>query len=177
MFARNYTSKTYFKELVVDIFLFSTHMTASGSSQSSLELRERLEVQISKMERLNAQCVGAMPTVESVITLGRRIAPYTIPPPFIRFSTESGPLEPMPARYRVPFPTGEEMRASILHMKQKESGVVPTAPTTIPGESKRQNNETKRTETPKVTPSRAAELPAEKIVGREGDLDEYADDF
>ena len=35
---------------------------------------------------------------------------------FVRFNAESGPLEAMPARFHVPFPTIEDFRFSILNV-------------------------------------------------------------
>lgn len=50
----------------------------------------------------------------AVITLGRRLGNCTVPPLFVAFNTESGPLEAMPQRFRVPFPTADNFRASVL---------------------------------------------------------------
>jgi hypothetical protein len=55
------------------------------------------------------------PSVESVILLGRRLAPSSVPPLFMRFNGESGPLEPLPSRYHIPFPTLEDLRFSVLN--------------------------------------------------------------
>jgi hypothetical protein len=33
----------------------------------------------------------------------------------MRFNGESGPLEPLPSRYHIPFPTLEDLRFSVLN--------------------------------------------------------------
>lgn len=55
------------------------------------------------------------PLVESTLILARRISSTTCPPFFLRFNTESGPLEPLPARFHVPFPSLEDLRHSLMN--------------------------------------------------------------
>lgn len=65
------------------------------------------------------------PPIESVLVLARRIASASVAPTFVRFNTESGPLEALPARFRVPFPTIEDMRFSILNVKASTTSFIP----------------------------------------------------
>lgn len=85
------------------------------------KLRGRLSSVITKLSALADQSQGEdsnRVTIESVSILGRRLSNVTFPPLFIAFNTESGPLEPMPQRYRVPFPTVENFRSSVLQRHQ-----------------------------------------------------------
>jgi hypothetical protein len=82
------------------------------------EVHEQLSQAIYELEALccldrELQLDG--PAIEAALVLGRRIAPTTIPPLFVRFNTEVGPLEPMPSRFRVPFPTMEDFKFSVLN--------------------------------------------------------------
>ena len=71
------------------------------------------------------------PSIESVILLGRKIAPTTISPTFIRFNSEVGPLEPMPSRFRVPFPTMEDFKFSVLNYQRPIDTTVQPAPVSV----------------------------------------------
>lgn len=90
-----------------------------GQSLSVIsEANEKLTNVISELEAilsLDIQLSCDAPSEESVLTLSRRLTPSTIPPLFLRFNGESGPLEALPARFHVPFPTLEELRYSVLN--------------------------------------------------------------
>lgn len=65
--------------------------------------------------------------VENVLILARRLGTTTFPPTFARFGTESGPLDPLPDRSRVPFPTIDDMRFSILNVKTPKAFSLPSS--------------------------------------------------
>ena len=97
--------------------------TIEPSLSFIIEANQRLTEAIYKLENLcviDDSCNNSEnhPSLDSVIILGRKLSPSTIPPMFIKFNSESGPLEPMPSRFHVPFPTIEDMRFSILNVKQ-----------------------------------------------------------
>ena len=94
-------------------------MSWRGMEPSIEEVHEQLSQAIYELEALcsldrELQLDG--PSIEAALVLGRRIAPTTIPPLFVRFNTEVGPLEPMPSRFRVPFPTMEDFKFSVLNV-------------------------------------------------------------
>ena len=83
-----------------------------------LRVQERLDQIIYELETLqtvNDNIICESPSLDSVILLARRLAPTSVPPTFLRFNTEVGPLEAMPNRFRVPFPTVEDFKFSILN--------------------------------------------------------------
>lgn len=59
--------------------------------------------------------------VENVLIVARRLSSACHSPPFIRFNPDTGPLEALPPRFRFPFPSVEDMRFSILNIKQATS--------------------------------------------------------
>jgi hypothetical protein len=78
-------------------------------------LIQHLEALVDEQSDTSPQCV------DNLVVLGRRLAPSTVPPVLLRFNAESGPMEPMPQRFRVPFPTVDDLRLSVL---QKHVNVV-----------------------------------------------------
>ena len=88
------------------------------SMEELIQANDRLRSLIYTLDNLSSHSVDSS-AVEafSVISLARKIAPSSIPPSFIRFNSESGPLEPIPNLYQVPFPTLENFKISLLKSK------------------------------------------------------------
>lgn len=107
----------------------------------------------------------------SVTSIGRRIAPSTIPPTFIRFNTESGPLEPLPQLFQVPFPTMENFKGSLLNSKLSANRLIAHAPrpsVVVKQQPALPIHETLTTPAPAANKTKSKEL---------SDDEEYADDF
>ena len=100
-------------------------MDESGGSvifSEAVAIHESLDKSIYELETLcglDSNVSSGPPDFDSVMILGRRLAPVTLPPLFSRFNTEVGPLETLPARFRVPFPTMEEFKFSILNHRHE----------------------------------------------------------
>ena len=93
---------------------------------------------------------------DEVLAFARKIAPSIRPPQGLRFSPDQGPLEALPARFRLPFPCQDEMRQSAVFLE---------------------GNKMLTAATPPETPSRdifISQLPVQEPVA---DKDEFADDF
>ena len=96
-----------------------------------LGVQERLDQIIYELETLQTvdqSITGDIPSLDAVVLLGRRIAATTIPPTFLRFNTEVGPLEAIPSRFRVPFPTVQDFKFSVLNHRV----VLPAPPAVVP---------------------------------------------
>lgn len=86
------------------------------------EIHQRLDNTIYELEAicgLDRIVSSNAPIMDSVMVLGRRIATTSIAPLFTRFNTEVGPLEALPSRFRVPFPTMEDFKFSILNYRHE----------------------------------------------------------
>ena len=81
------------------------------------------------------------PCIEAAILLGRKIAPTTTSPTFIRFNSEVGPLEPMPSRFRVPFPTMEDFKFSVLNFQRPIEASVQPVPVSVTNGPKKVDDE------------------------------------
>lgn len=103
----------------------------SVSTSELSQARQQLNQVIYELEALCApsHVSNDAPGIDAALILGRRIAPSTVPPLFLRFNGESGPMEPMPARFHVPFPTLEDFRYSVLNVQR--SVVLPPQPVAI----------------------------------------------
>lgn len=75
------------------------------------QLLSELDI-VSILDEFNS---AGSPSIESVQVLSRRLAPTSHAPTFIRFNPDSGPLEAFPERFRVPFPTMEDLRFSFMN--------------------------------------------------------------
>lgn len=97
-------------------FLQFGKMEAVSTLSELARLHDTLNRQIAELESMNSHaCTDPLPLGPALV-LARRIAPASVPPTFLRFNSESGPLEAMPGRFRVPFPTMEEFRFSLLNV-------------------------------------------------------------
>ena len=114
---------------------------------------ERLEASIMACEEALQENTRYEVNFDEVLALARKIAPAILPPQGLRYSPDQGPLEALPARFRLPFPSQDEMRQSSVFLDGNKA-LIPQTPT----------------EQPKVI-----EEPVEqpKII----DEDEFADDF
>lgn len=103
----------------------------SASTSELSQVRQQLNQVIYELDALcaHSHIPNDAPGNAAALILGRRIAPSTVPPLFLRFDGESGPMEPMPARFHVPFPTLEDFRYSVLNVQQ--SVVLPPKPVAI----------------------------------------------
>jgi hypothetical protein len=86
----------------------------SELSESSAALTTVI-CELEALVQLDDQLAAEGVSVESALILGRRITPSSVPPLFLRFNTECGPLEALPLRSHVPFPSLEELRFSLLN--------------------------------------------------------------
>ena len=78
----------------------------------------------------------SLPLAE-VISLARKVTPATVPPGGLRYSLDQGPLEALPSRFRLPFPTQDEMRLSLVAAEGHKAGAaevhtVPVYTSTVP---------------------------------------------
>jgi hypothetical protein len=98
--------------------------------QMASEIHNELHQVIYELETLTCMelTTNECPSVSSLLLLGRRLAPSTIPPLFLRFNGDSGPLEALPGRMHVPFPTVEDLRFSILNLRPTIKMVVQPPP-------------------------------------------------
>jgi hypothetical protein len=76
---------------------------------------DRVIFELEALTALDRSVSNASPEIDSVMILGRRIGPTTVSPTFVRFSSDVGPLEPLPQRFRVPFPTIDDFRLSVVN--------------------------------------------------------------
>ena len=109
----------------------------------------------------------------SVTSLGRRIAPSSIPPTFLRFNSESGPLEPLPNLFQVPFPTLETLKGSLLNSKISASKLITKAPLSTTTHRTQQTVQRVDT-TPNLPEPQSRDFQHNKS---ETEDEEYADDF
>lgn len=114
---------------------------------------ERLEACIVACENVLKENTKYDVDFHEVIALARKIAPATMPPQGLRYAPEQGPLESLPARFRLPFPSQDEMRQSSVFLDGNKA-TVPQTP-------------------PEQQEATAAPAPQPLIV----DEDEFADDF
>jgi hypothetical protein len=146
----------------------------SVSMEELIEANDRLRSLIYTLDNLSIADELPGPEPFAVSSLGRRIASSSIPPTFIRFNTESGPLEPLPNQFQVPFPTMENFKGSLLNSKISANRLIAA--------SRPQN--TSITHQPYSQPLKPPESsegqltrPIESKVNQSAEDDEYADDF
>jgi hypothetical protein len=103
---------------------FEMDITSEATVFSEVvEIRQTLDRIIYELESicaLDSTFASGPPDLDSVMLLSRRLAPNTIAPLFSRFNPEVGPLEALPARYRLPFPTIEDFKFSILNHRTEQ---------------------------------------------------------
>jgi hypothetical protein len=85
------------------------------SMDDLIHANDRLRTLIYTIEKLSLVDDNSCIEAYSATSLARRIAPTSIPPTFVRFNGESGPIEPMPSLFQVPFPTLENFKMSLLN--------------------------------------------------------------
>ena len=97
----------------------------SSSVEELIHANQRLQNLIATMESISKHNDSST-SVEtySAIVLGRRIASTSIPPSFIRFNPDSGPLDPIPNQFQVPFPSVENLRMSYMNSKMSTNRAV-----------------------------------------------------
>ena len=97
-----------------------------------LECMDRLDAAIRAAREIVAEDFKEAPLAE-IIALARKITPSTRPPPGILFSIDQGPAEALPIRFRLPYPTLDEMKASLVATEgNKLVGTVRPEPVTQP---------------------------------------------
>ena len=79
-----------------------------------LECRDRLDVAIRRAKVTLASDTDVQVPLAELIALARKVTPSTRAPPGILFSAEQGPLEALPIRFRLPYPTLDEMKMSLV---------------------------------------------------------------
>jgi hypothetical protein len=149
----------------------------SVSMEELIEANDRLRSLIYTLDNLSIADELPGPEPSAVTSLGRRIASSSIPPTFIRFNTESGPLEPLPNQFQVPFPTLENFKGSLLNSKISANRLIAA--------SRPQNRSTSITHQPYSQPLKPPESfqedqhtrPIECEIKLSAEDDEYADDF
>jgi hypothetical protein len=124
--------------------------------KNSAEMSESLCAQVNEVHKQLCQVIYELenlcaldsatssqdpPSIEAAILLGRKIAPTTISPTFIRFNSEVGPLEPMPSRFRVPFPTMEDFKFSVLNFQRPIEASVQAVPERVTDGPKKVDDE------------------------------------
>jgi hypothetical protein len=89
---------------------------------------EKLEASIVACEQALKESTRYDVDFSQVIALARKIAPATIPPQGLRYAPEQGPLEALPARFRLPFPSQDEMRLSSVFILGNKATTPQTPP-------------------------------------------------
>ena len=123
------------------------------------------------------------PSVSSVVSLGRRLAFVSIPPTFVRFNTEAGPIESLPNRFHVPFPTLDDMRYSVLHSKAPIFKITHRTDERLPSASNQETPKPTVAQSSVPIPAKLPESTSVTLTARpvsksvEPEDDEYADDF
>lgn len=79
-----------------------------------LDCLDRLDVAIREAREVIDDDLNAEAPLAEIISLARKITPSTRPPPGILFSVDQGPAEALPIRFRLPYPTLDEMKASLV---------------------------------------------------------------
>ncbi len=118
---------------------------------------ERLEACILACEEMMSENTKISVNFDEVIALARKIGPSVMPPQNLRYAPDQGPLEALPARFRLPFPSQDEMRMSSVFVDANKP-VYSATPT----------EQTKSVEEVHIMPEPVMQLLEE---------DEFADDF
>ena len=95
-----------------------------------LDCRDRLEVATRACRELLAEDSDQQVSLVELIALARKVTPSTRPPPGTILN-DKGPVEALPIRFRLPYPTLDEMRMSLVATegnKWKEEKIVVQAP-------------------------------------------------
>jgi len=79
-----------------------------------LDCRDRLVVAIREAREAVADGEAKEVELDELIALARKITPASRPPPGILFTVDRGPAEALPIRFRLPYPTLDEMRMSLV---------------------------------------------------------------
>jgi hypothetical protein len=140
-----------------------------SSMDELIQANDRLRNLIYTVEKL--AFVEDVSNIEpyAVTSLGRRLAPTSIPPALVRFNTESGPIEVMPSLFQVPFPTLENLKMSLLNSNISANRL--TSAARAPSSSSKRNGSAHS-----QPPTRVIDKPEIQGITPLQD-DEYADDF
>ena len=93
-----------------------------------IEVLERLEAGITACEEALNENTQYEVNFDQVLALARKIAPGLLPPQGLRYSPDQGPLEALPGRFRLPFPSQDEMRLSSVFVDGNKSFSSSTPP-------------------------------------------------
>ena len=119
---------------------------------------ERLEACILACEEVLEEKTTLAVNFDEVIALARKIAPSMMPPQSLRYAPDQGPLEALPARFRLPFPSQDEMRLSSVFLDANRPTFTATP-------------------TPTEQPKTVEEVRLPEPVMEQLEEDEFADDF
>jgi len=92
---------------------FISDRQMSERSRELLDCRDRLEVATRACRELLAEDCNKEVSLAELIALARKVTPSTRPPPGTIFN-EKGPVDALPIRFRLPYPTLDEMRMSLV---------------------------------------------------------------
>ena len=143
--------------------------TTCPNLQDLVKVRERLDAVVIACERLVKEDTHVSVSMQEVISLARKITPSVIPPAGLRFNPDSGPVEGLPSRFRMPFPNQDEMRLSVVALEGNKTAAVDVNLSASPSPKA----------SPQVAPVSFA--PSTRIVEEplldEDDDDEFRDEF
>ena len=102
-----------------------------SSSVSLVQVMDRLDACIQAAEEVLAENTHVTVDYKETIALARKITPSINPPQGLRFTIDGGPLEPMPPRFRLPYPTLDEMRASAVFLDDNNASKAIQTPMSV----------------------------------------------
>jgi hypothetical protein len=79
-----------------------------------MDCRDKLDAAIRAGHEIIASDSTAQVSMNELIALARKVTPSTRAPPGSLFSVDQGPAEGLPIRFRLPYPTLDEMRMSLV---------------------------------------------------------------
>jgi len=97
-----------------------------------LDCRDRLAVAVRAAQEAIDQDSKVEVSLTRLIALARKVTPSTRPPPGLLFSVESGPAEALPIRFRLPYPTLDEMKMSMVATEGNKYNADQTETTQLP---------------------------------------------
>ena len=97
-----------------------------------LDVRDRLEVAVRAAREAVAHDTTVNVQLSELIAVARKVTPASRAPPGILFSVDQGPAEALPIRFRLPYPTLDEMKMSFVATEGNKWTAATTTPDSAP---------------------------------------------